>query len=63
MSDKDENMSCPMANDVSNEHIARHIPGTRHPYYPRLMVLWTVLLRTECHWAEHFSKNQSFFFN
>lgn len=61
MSDKDENTSCPMANDFSNEHTAGHILGTRHSYYPRLMFLWTVRLHNECHRAEHFRKNQSMF--
>jgi hypothetical protein len=61
MSDKVENMSCPMVNDVSNEHTACHILGTRHSYYPRRMVLWAVRLCSEYHRTKHFRTNQTTF--
>jgi len=61
ISGKYENMSCPMAKDFSNERTGCHIPGTRHTYYPRRIVLWAVLLCTECQSAEHFRINKKYF--
>jgi hypothetical protein len=61
MSDKVENMFCPMVKDVSNESTACHILGTRHSYYSILVVLWAVRLCTECHSAGNFNINQNIF--
>jgi hypothetical protein len=59
MSEKVANMYCRMANDVSNEHTASHIRGTRRSYFLRLMALWATGKCSECHRAENFSIKQS----